>query len=82
LVLGLVLGYVVWQTGSILTGIVIHALNNGLMISVARSDWLQQLLGAEEATALPWMPTLVGCIVVSLALALVVLGRPRANTTP
>lgn len=37
LFLGLVIGYAAWQSGSIFTGAIIHGLNNGIAIWVARN---------------------------------------------
>jgi hypothetical protein len=41
--LGLALGWICWTTRSVLPGMIVHALNNGLMLSlVFASDWLKQ----------------------------------------
>jgi sodium transport system permease protein len=60
--LGLVLGYAVWKTESVFAGIVIHALNNGLMVSLARSKTVVDAFGLEDSTELPWSLTLGGTV--------------------
>jgi ABC-2 type transport system permease protein/sodium transport system permease protein len=41
--LGLALGWICWTTRSVLPGMIVHALNNGLMLSlVFASDWFKQ----------------------------------------
>ncbi len=72
--LGIVLGIVVWRTGSLISGIVMHALNNGLLASLTESPELTRLVGVQPgADALPWTPTLVGTGIAALSLAAVVL---------
>jgi len=52
--LGLLMGYAVWKSGSILAGMVVHVLNNGLIVVLVH-------LGSEleETDILPWSYTLV-----------------------
>lgn len=72
--LGIVLGIVVWRTGSLLASMVMHALNNGLLASLTESPELTRLIGVQAgADTLPWTPTLVGSAVAALALAALVL---------
>ena len=60
LLLGILLGLVVWRTGSILCGVVIHALNNGLMATMLHSPKMVSLLGLNEGSIIPWRVTLIG----------------------
>lgn len=45
LLLGIVIGYAVWKSGSILCGMVIHALNNGLLATLTQRPELAASLG-------------------------------------
>jgi sodium transport system permease protein len=70
LFLGLLLGYAVWKTGSLLAGVVIHALNNGIAV------WLAKGGGAaadsmEGVQFLPLSWTAAGTLVMLLGLLLV-----------
>lgn len=78
--LGLVLTWLVWRTGSIWTGVVAHALNNGIAASLVYSPELAALVGAEESAYLDWKLTLGGTVV--LILGLLVLRLPRAGAEP
>jgi sodium transport system permease protein len=72
--LGIVLGVVVWRTGSLLCSVVMHALNNGLLATLTESPELTRLVGLQPGGEhLPWTPTIVGTAVAALALAAVVL---------
>jgi len=54
--LGLVLGFVRLRSGSVLPGVVLHMLHNGLLLSVSyyRDDLLARGWGIEEETHLPF----------------------------
>jgi hypothetical protein len=65
------LSWLVWRTGSIWTGIVAHALNNGIAATLVYSKPLAAALGAGTQAYLGWKPTLAG--VAALAAGLVVL---------
>lgn len=73
--LGLALGYARHRTGSIVTGMMIHALNNGILTGLATHGpaWMRDA----SAEALPWSLTLGGTLV-----ALVGLGVLRLCPTP
>jgi sodium transport system permease protein len=72
--LGILLGIVVWRTGSLLCAIVLHALNNGLLASLTESPALARALGLEAgAEALPWTVTMYGSALAAAALAVLVL---------
>jgi sodium transport system permease protein len=60
LLLGVVIGFVVWRTGSILCGIIVHALNNGLLVTFLHLEFSGRKLGFTELTYLPWSLTLAG----------------------
>lgn len=53
-VLGLVLGYAVWKTGSLLVGIVMHILNNGLVIIIHLNQEKLQSWGIESDSQFGW----------------------------
>jgi sodium transport system permease protein len=53
LLLGLVLGYTVWKSGSILCGMVVHALNNGIMAALTLTPALATRLGFTNDVAVP-----------------------------
>jgi ABC-2 type transport system permease protein/sodium transport system permease protein len=84
--LGIVLGWVCWRTRSVLPGIVLHAVHNGLLVLMGRyQDKLKELgFGIEETQHVPlWL--LAGSIaVVAVGVALVWLsGRvPAAEEKP
>lgn len=54
--LGVYLGYVVWATGSLWTGTVVHLLNNGLAVAVAAYARSSPAVDVEaiESAAVPW----------------------------
>jgi sodium transport system permease protein len=51
--LGLILGYVVWKTGSIVTSMIVHALNNGLVAWLAQTPSATETLGIDPGSAVP-----------------------------
>ncbi|WP_437756875.1 ABC transporter permease subunit/CPBP intramembrane protease [Sorangium sp. So ce1389] len=76
--LGLALGYARHRTGSVLPGALLHALNNGLAVSLLyfKPPWTQGVMEGE----LPWSLTAAG-VVVSLA-GLLLLRGARAPEAP
>lgn len=87
--LGLVLGFVVWRTGSLLCAMVLHAFNNGVLATLTESAALARSLGIDQATdALPWPVTAGGTVIAAAALALLVamsgdgMGVRRNRTAP
>jgi sodium transport system permease protein len=74
--LGLLLGYLVLKTGSIYCSMIAHALNNGLAVTLARSQGFSERFGLEEATYVPWSLTLPALAVIVVALLLL---RSRRN---
>ncbi|MEP7117857.1 MAG: ABC transporter permease subunit/CPBP intramembrane protease [Acidobacteriota bacterium] len=68
-ILGLVLGTLRWRSGSVLPGMVMHALNNGLIGTLAQRPALAYWFGMQGASgALPIGPVLVGTVVMLMAL--------------
>jgi ABC-2 type transport system permease protein/sodium transport system permease protein len=70
--LGLVLGWVRLRTGSILPGILLHALHNGLLLSIIyhQDELTSRGWGVQEQQHLPmlWQLTAAGVIVASVSL--------------
>ena len=67
----MLLSGLVWKTGSIWTGIVAHALNNGIAATLVYNKTFAAAFGAGTQTYLGWRPTLAAVVV--LAAGLVVL---------
>ncbi len=65
MLLGVVFGYAAWQTRSIVPAIVAHALNNGLMLSMARSPRAMEWLGLAGARQMPLWMVAAGCVVLA-----------------
>ncbi|WP_438018209.1 ABC transporter permease subunit/CPBP intramembrane protease [Sorangium sp. So ce315] len=76
--LGLALGYARHRTGSVLAGMLLHAVNNGLAVSLLyfKPPWTQGVMEGE----VPWSLT-AGAVVVSLA-GLLLLRSARAPEEP
>jgi sodium transport system permease protein len=77
--LGLMLGYVVVKTGSIWCSMLLHALNNGVAVTLARSKDFANQFGLEEATQVPWSITLPAIAVVVVGLLIL---RTHKRTVP
>ena len=68
LFLGILLGYAVWKTGSLLAGVLIHALNNGIAVVLAKHG-----VAPGEAENLQFLPlswTVIGTAVMLAGLIL------------
>jgi ABC-2 type transport system permease protein/sodium transport system permease protein len=78
--LGLVLGVVGWRSGSVLPGVVLHMVHNGLLLTI--SIYSGQLtawgLGTEQQTHLPYPWLIASAILSTAGLALLFLSRPSA----
>jgi sodium transport system permease protein len=70
-VLGLVLGYVAWRSGSIFCSMIIHALNNGLIATMAREDSFAAQFNIADMQFVPWTWTFASLAVLTLGLLLV-----------
>lgn len=77
--LGVVLGWLCWRTGSIFPGIVLHALHNGLMLSLG--IWSSELQargwGIQMGKQVPTLWLLASAALVIVGLALVGFGTTR-----
>jgi len=82
LLMGLVLGWIAWQSGSVWPGIVLHAINNALLLLIARyKDQLveqQWIVGNSEHLPSLWLVAAGGLAVVGTLLLL----WPRAAAKP
>jgi sodium transport system permease protein len=75
LALGLALGYLVWRTGSILTGMIVHSLNNGIAAWLTQFPDTLRTLGFDPSSkVVPLGPTAVAAGL--FAVALVWVARP------
>ena len=72
-ILGLVLGYAVWRSGSLYCSILIHILNNGLIATLVWTN------GGKDfgVQTVPWSLTLGALAVMGIGLAL--LTRPKSR---
>jgi hypothetical protein len=70
--------YAVWKTRSIVCGMVAHALNNALMVTLARTPSLAEAAVGKGATALPWSWTVTGILATAAGLALLASIRTEA----
>lgn len=73
LTLGIVLGYVCWRTRSVLPGMLLHAVHNGLLILMGRYQTeLQELgFGAAETQHVPPLWLVLSAVGIAAGLALV-----------
>jgi len=78
-VLGLVLGYVAWRSGSIYCSMIIHALNNGLIATLARDDSFAARLHWDDMQFVPWSWTIIALAVMGAGMLLVATA-PRRGT--
>ena len=82
LLIGVLLGVIVWRTGSIVCGIVAHTLNNGLMITLVSRPNLIAPFAGEGTPYLPWSVVAAGGLVTLLGVWLLVgrrVGRRQPN---
>jgi len=79
LFLGIVFGWVVWRTGSVLAGMICHMLNNGLMATLAHSREIVRKWGLMDSAYLPWTVIALGSLVMAVGLWLV--SRERAQSS-
>jgi sodium transport system permease protein len=68
--IGLLLSWLVWKTGSIWTGILAHALNNGIAATLVYNKTLAAAFGAGTQPYLGWKPTLGAVVVLVIGLGL------------
>jgi sodium transport system permease protein len=78
--LGILLGIVVWRTGSLLCSITMHAINNGFIGTLTQSPDVVRALGLREgADALPWPQTIAGSSITLAALLLILAMSARGT---
>lgn len=72
--LGIVIAWTVWRTGSIFTGVLMHLLNNGIIVLLASSPGLRHAVADPHAAPPLWLvPVAVVCIVAGIG----ILSEPR-----
>lgn len=69
--LGVLFGLAVWRTGSIVPAIVAHAVNNGLMATIAMWPGAAAWFGMQAEPFLPWPYTLAGSLVLAVGVWLI-----------
>jgi sodium transport system permease protein len=77
-VIGMLLSWLVWRTGSVWTGVVAHALNNGIAATLVYNKALAAAFGAGSQAYLGWKPTLAACAVLAAGLAVLQYAPSRA----
>ncbi len=77
--LGIVFGYAVWKTNSIVAGMICHALNNGLMATMARSKPLIEQMGMGDAKFVPWHIIAIAAVVMAAGLWLIQSREPSTT---
>ncbi len=77
LFLGVLMGYLVWRSGSIYCSMLFHAVNNGLMATLVHLS-SRMKTGVEEVTFVPWSWTAVGGAVLIIGL-FVLAWSPKPN---
>jgi ABC-2 type transport system permease protein/sodium transport system permease protein len=85
--LGLVLGWIRFRSGSVIPCIVLHAVHNGVLLSIAywRDELAAQGIGIDEATHLPagWLVLAAGVTAVAVAIVLLSSrGAPKVEPLP
>ncbi len=79
--LGLLLGYVVWRTRSIFTGMMMHFVNNGLIVLIVAYPALEaQVLGADDQPR--WSLVLIGAVLLAAGMRLLGSGALGGRESP
>jgi sodium transport system permease protein len=81
LVLGVLLTWLVWRTGSIWTSVLAHAINNGVAATLVYRPEIAQWLGAASERYLDWRLTAAGCVVLAVGLWMLRSVRPAPAVT-
>ena len=81
-VLGMILGYCTWQSRSMFTGMIIHAINNSLLVTLLHQPELGKRLGFGEMTIVPWSWTLGTLVLTSIGIWLVRQSRDKPSECP
>lgn len=79
LLLGGGLGYLAWATKSVFTSVLAHALNNGVLITLARFPALGVYVGWEASGPPPWTVVVVGGLMLGMGLWLVGWPAPQED---
>lgn len=83
--LGLVLGWLAWHSGSVLPGMLLHFLHNGLLLMLAyyRDELMERGWGLQQQQHLP-APWLIAAVitVATGGVILFFVGRPKRSTIP
>jgi sodium transport system permease protein len=77
--LGVLLGWVVWKSGSVFCGIIVHALSNGVIATLTHLKMLPENVAPG---ALPWGWPVTLAAVICLLLGLVLVRGRRRRTPP
>jgi ABC-2 type transport system permease protein/sodium transport system permease protein len=79
--LGIMLGWVAWRSGSVWPGILMHVTHNGFLEMVAyfRVDLEEKGIGSAEQSHLPWTWLITGTLLIVVAGLLLQSLRPRAT---
>ena len=81
--LGLLLGWLSWRTGSVVPGMILHALHNSCLLLLAyyepvlvREGWIAQ---GQETVPVLWLVVAgIGCVLAAAWMALACRGKPEA----
>ena len=68
--LGIVFGYLAWQSKSVIPGMLAHAINNGLAAVLVSYEPLRTYVAAQNMTFLPWQWSAVGAVVLTAGILL------------
>lgn len=80
--LGLALAYVCWQSRSIFPGMLVHAMHNGTVILLSRTETMARRLGIDNVTPAAGLPThlwLPACLLVLAAMLLLATDRAASR---
>lgn len=67
LALGIVLAWLAWRSGSIVPPMIVHAMNNGLVVWLARHPSAGRLIGMDETSSVPPLGVTLAAAVVCAA---------------
>lgn len=74
--LGVLMGYAVWRTRSIFAGMLVHMVNNGLIVAMAKFKPFNSMPGLRATdTYLPWSYIALGAVVTAIGIALIARGN-------
>lgn len=79
--IGIYLGYVVWVSGSLKTGILVHLLNNGIAVLASQYNQTRPEPVALDEVVMPWYLALLGLVILA-ALSMAMYRRRQAILAP